>query len=78
MFRRVDYVADEHGFRASVQTNEPGTTPGKTADAVFDAKPPAASASLVQAAASGHYAHTARPLAARPSADSAGPLPWAG
>ncbi|KAK8776936.1 hypothetical protein V5799_029717 [Amblyomma americanum] len=77
MFRRVDYVADEHGFRASVQTNEPGTTPGKTADAVFDAKPPAASASLVQAAASGHYAHSV-PSGGAAFGGFSGPLPWAG
>ncbi|KAH9370293.1 hypothetical protein HPB48_007370 [Haemaphysalis longicornis] len=37
--RRVDYVADEHGFRASVRTNEPGTAESAPADAVYHAKP---------------------------------------
>jgi hypothetical protein len=27
MFREVSYIADKHGFRAHVKTNEPGTKP---------------------------------------------------
>lgn len=33
--RRVDYVADENGYRATVKTNEMGTKAGSTADAQF-------------------------------------------
>lgn len=25
VYRKVDYIADEHGFRAKISTNEPGT-----------------------------------------------------
>ncbi|KAL1424084.1 hypothetical protein MTO96_020514 [Rhipicephalus appendiculatus] len=39
LFRRVNYVADAYGFRATVDTNEPGTAPGASADAVFNAAP---------------------------------------
>ncbi|CAN7947746.1 unnamed protein product [Ixodes pacificus] len=39
LFRRVNYVADAGGFRATVDTNEPGTAPGQSADAVFNANP---------------------------------------
>ncbi|KAH7965249.1 hypothetical protein HPB49_005386 [Dermacentor silvarum] len=39
IYRRVSYVADANGFRATVDTNEPGTAPGYSADAVFNAKP---------------------------------------
>ncbi|KAL1458869.1 hypothetical protein MTO96_043402, partial [Rhipicephalus appendiculatus] len=39
IFRRVSYVADANGFRATVDTNEPGTAPGSSADVVFNAKP---------------------------------------
>ncbi|XP_070394251.1 cuticle protein 16.8-like [Dermacentor albipictus] len=78
MFRRVDYVADAYGYRANVQTNEPGTAPGGSADAVFDAKPRAASAALIQGAASGHYAHSARAPASAGFGGFSGPLPWAG
>jgi len=35
--RRVDYVADAHGFRATVNTNEPGTAPSAPAAALFNA-----------------------------------------
>ncbi|KAL3210670.1 hypothetical protein MRX96_008620 [Rhipicephalus microplus] len=37
LYRRVNYVADAWGFRATVNTNQPGTTPGACADAVFNA-----------------------------------------
>ncbi|KAL1444394.1 hypothetical protein MTO96_029891 [Rhipicephalus appendiculatus] len=39
IYRRVNYVADAYGFRATVDTNEPGTAPGASADAVFNAAP---------------------------------------
>ncbi|KAH6938847.1 hypothetical protein HPB50_013630 [Hyalomma asiaticum] len=39
LYRRVTYVADANGFRATVDTNEPGTAPGYSADAVFNARP---------------------------------------
>ncbi|KAH9371613.1 hypothetical protein HPB48_017701 [Haemaphysalis longicornis] len=39
LFRRVNYVADAGGFRAQVDTNEPGTLPGASADAVFNSNP---------------------------------------
>ncbi|KAH7965356.1 hypothetical protein HPB49_006274 [Dermacentor silvarum] len=39
LYRRVNYVADGNGFRATVDTNEPGTAPGTSADAVFNAAP---------------------------------------
>ncbi|KAH6940171.1 hypothetical protein HPB50_025979 [Hyalomma asiaticum] len=39
LYRRVNYVADAYGFRATVSTNEPGTAPGASADAVFNAAP---------------------------------------
>jgi hypothetical protein len=32
IYRQVDYVADEHGFRATVKTNEPGTANQDPAD----------------------------------------------
>ncbi|KAK8776940.1 hypothetical protein V5799_029713 [Amblyomma americanum] len=44
LFRTVSYVADAGGFRANVNTNEPGTAPGASADAVFNANPVAAPA----------------------------------
>ncbi|KAK8776939.1 cuticle protein 10.9-like [Amblyomma americanum] len=44
LYRTVTYVADANGFRATVDTNEPGTAPGSSADAVFNAKPVAAGA----------------------------------
>ncbi|XP_077512841.1 uncharacterized protein LOC144124038 [Amblyomma americanum] len=39
LYRRVNYVADANGFRATVDTNEPGTAPGSSADVVFNAAP---------------------------------------
>lgn len=34
--RRVDYVADDYGFRASIQTNEQGTAPSNTGGATYN------------------------------------------
>ncbi|XP_075535103.1 uncharacterized protein LOC142570626 [Dermacentor variabilis] len=39
IFRQVKYIADAGGFRAKIDTNEPGTAPGASADAVYNAKP---------------------------------------
>ncbi|XP_037285606.1 cuticle protein 10.9 [Rhipicephalus microplus] len=39
LFRRVEYVADLNGYRATVDTNEPGTAPGQTGDTLFNANP---------------------------------------
>ncbi|KAH7967099.1 hypothetical protein HPB49_022681 [Dermacentor silvarum] len=39
LYRRVSYVADANGFRATVDTNEPGTAPGASAGVVFNAAP---------------------------------------
>lgn len=38
--RRVDYVADENGYRASVSTNEVGTRSENSADAQYNARLP--------------------------------------
>ncbi|GIX98708.1 uncharacterized protein CDAR_571861 [Caerostris darwini] len=37
--RQVDYVADGHGFRAQVKTNEPGTENQSPADVQLHAQP---------------------------------------
>ncbi|OQR75815.1 hypothetical protein BIW11_00707 [Tropilaelaps mercedesae] len=37
--RRVDYVADAAGFRATVHTNEPGTAPSTPAAALYNTAP---------------------------------------
>ncbi|CAN7994158.1 unnamed protein product, partial [Ixodes hexagonus] len=39
IYRRVNYVADANGFRATIETNEPGTKAGASADAIFNANP---------------------------------------
>ncbi|KAH9371591.1 hypothetical protein HPB48_021436 [Haemaphysalis longicornis] len=52
IFRRVNYVADVNGFRATIDTNEPGTAPGRSADAVFNANPVAAPVAAKSASAS--------------------------
>lgn len=36
--RRVDYVADAAGFRATISTNEMGTAPKDSADGKFSVK----------------------------------------
>lgn len=45
--RRVDYVADDYGFRASIQTNEHGTAPSNTGGASYN--PPLVAAPVVAA-----------------------------
>lgn len=49
--RTVNYVADEFGFRAQIETNEPGTAPQQPADVAIHAAPQA-------------VAHVAAPVAA--------------
>ncbi|KAH9371623.1 hypothetical protein HPB48_019949 [Haemaphysalis longicornis] len=39
IFRHVNYIADLHGFRVVVDTNEPGTAPAHPANAVFNSAP---------------------------------------
>lgn len=50
LYRRVNYVADAHGFRTTIETNEPGTKAGASADAVYNANP-VVSGPVVKAAA---------------------------
>lgn len=38
--RQVDYIADGHGFRAQIRTNEPGTDNQHPADVEMHAEPP--------------------------------------
>lgn len=40
IYRQVDYVADEHGFRATIKTNEPGTANESPADVELHAYEP--------------------------------------
>jgi len=39
IYRQVNYVADEFGFRAQVDTNEPGTAPSAPAAATYNSAP---------------------------------------
>ncbi|KAH7967336.1 hypothetical protein HPB49_024115 [Dermacentor silvarum] len=64
LYRRVNYVADANGFRATVDTNEPGTTPGASADVVFNAAPvvpPVPSADTQIGAPAAYAVRTAAP-----------------
>ncbi|KAH7961082.1 hypothetical protein HPB52_001558 [Rhipicephalus sanguineus] len=64
LYRRVNYVADAYGFRATVDTNEPGTAPGASADAVFNAAPvvpPVPSGNVQGGAPAGFAARVAAP-----------------
>ena len=40
VYRQVDYIADEHGFRATIKTNEPGTANESPADVELHAYEP--------------------------------------
>ncbi|KAH6938679.1 hypothetical protein HPB50_011714 [Hyalomma asiaticum] len=67
LYRRVNYVADANGFRATVDTNEPGTAPGTSADAVFNAAPvvpPVPSGAAPSGAAPAFAATAAAPYSA--------------
>ncbi|KAL1486440.1 hypothetical protein MTO96_031383 [Rhipicephalus appendiculatus] len=64
LYRKVNYVADAYGFRATVDTNEPGTAPGASADAVFNAAPvvpPVPSGNVQGGAPAGFAARVAAP-----------------
>ncbi|XP_015786512.1 cuticle protein 16.8 [Tetranychus urticae] len=44
VYRKVDYIADDYGFRATVTTNEPGTANSDPADVkMYSKEPPATS-----------------------------------
>lgn len=72
--RVVNYVADGAGFRAAINTNEPGTAPSAPASAAYNAAPAAVAAPTVAVAASyaaptavvapAQYAHVAHSHAA--------------
>lgn len=53
--RRVDYVADDFGFRASIQTNEQGTAPSNTGGASYNAPLVAAAPVAVAAPVAAAY-----------------------
>ncbi|OQR78156.1 hypothetical protein BIW11_06596 [Tropilaelaps mercedesae] len=55
--RRVDYVADAAGFRATVNTNEPGTAPSAPAAVLFNAPAPLKKVAVAAAAPIAAYAH---------------------
>nr|XP_054932241.1 shematrin-like protein 3 [Dermacentor andersoni] len=68
LYRRVNYVADANGFRVTVDTNEPGTAPGASADAVFNAAPvvpPVPSGAAQTGAPTAFAARAAAPYNAR-------------
>ncbi|XP_077553300.1 cuticle protein 10.9-like [Haemaphysalis longicornis] len=62
IFRRVNYVADANGFRATIDTNEPGTAAGRSADAVFNANPVAAPVRAKSAASAPIAAYLPAPV----------------
>ncbi|XP_077512054.1 uncharacterized protein LOC144122999 [Amblyomma americanum] len=55
IFRRVKYIADAGGFRAKIDTNEPGTETGASADAVFNSNPLPAGRHYRQIGAASHH-----------------------
>lgn len=67
--RVVNYVADGHGFRASVSTNEPGTAPSAPADALFGVPGAALPPATVP------VAPPAPPVAVQPAVPVAAPGP---
>lgn len=54
LYRHVNYVADATGFHVTVTTNEPGTAPGRSASAIFNAEPVVTSPVVGRPAASAH------------------------
>ncbi|XP_074593265.1 cuticle protein 10.9-like [Brevipalpus obovatus] len=44
IYRYVDYVADENGYRATIRSNEPGLDNPPPADTTYDLSPPPADA----------------------------------
>jgi len=59
IYRQVDYVADAHGFRATVKTNEPGTANQNPADVHINshAAPAAHAGSLYKAPSHGYASY---------------------
>ncbi|KAH9371574.1 hypothetical protein HPB48_021235 [Haemaphysalis longicornis] len=76
IFRTVRYVADANGFRATIDTNEPGTQAGASADAVFNANPVAAPAGAQYGA--GRYGGSAGYAGGAPYGGYGSRGPWAG
>ncbi|KAH9371575.1 hypothetical protein HPB48_021236 [Haemaphysalis longicornis] len=76
IFRTVRYVADANGFRATIDTNEPGTLPGASADAVFNANPVAAPPGAQYGA--GRYGGSAGYAGGAPYGGYGSRGPWAG
>ncbi|XP_054932277.1 uncharacterized protein [Dermacentor andersoni] len=54
LYRRVNYVADATGFHVTITTNEPGTAPGRSANAIYNAHPVVVPPVVGRASASGH------------------------
>ncbi|KAK8775886.1 hypothetical protein V5799_030771 [Amblyomma americanum] len=75
IYRRVTYVADANGFRATVDTNEPGTAPGYSADATFNARPIRVAAAAKSASAP-FPVYAAPPAYAAPNNVYALRAPW--
>ncbi|GIX74816.1 hypothetical protein CDAR_73841 [Caerostris darwini] len=40
LYRNVEYIADQNGYRAVIRSNEPGTASQSAGDAVFLVRPP--------------------------------------
>ena len=72
MYRKVEYVADENGYRATITTNEPGTANANPADVKIYAKEPPAS--VYASAGTGVYPAAA--YASAPIADYVAPRPY--
>ncbi|KAH9371594.1 hypothetical protein HPB48_021431 [Haemaphysalis longicornis] len=61
LYRHVNYVADATGFHVTVTTNEPGTAPGRSASAIFNAEPVVTPPVVGRTAASAHVTSYAAP-----------------
>lgn len=69
VYRQVDYVADEHGFRATIKTNEPGTANESPADVELHAYEPPSN--YYAGNTNNHYAQSSSSYgAAAPSSSS--------
>ncbi|RWS23658.1 cuticle protein 10.9-like protein [Leptotrombidium deliense] len=55
VYREVEYVADENGFRATIKTNEPGTSNASPADVMMHAEEPPAKVNPGSGSASASY-----------------------
>ncbi|KAH6938961.1 hypothetical protein HPB50_015322 [Hyalomma asiaticum] len=77
IFRHVQYVADAGGFRAAIDTNEPGTAQGQTAGALYNAAPLQAApvAAPARVVAPAPYKPAAVPVAASYAAYAVKPAP---